>query len=154
MAGARQPIDLVVAKGKKHLGKAEIAERRAKEVKVPFTDIEAPDYLNAKQKEKFDDLAYKLTVCKIFTELDIDVLARYVVSHDLYLAYTSQLTKAIKKQDMSLINELQKLQNRAFIQADTCAKALGLTISSRCKIEIPVTEQEPKKNKFDKFEVV
>ena len=42
MAGQRQPIELVIAKGKKHLTKAEIEERRKhfvpveKDVKSPF----------------------------------------------------------------------------------------------------------------------
>ena len=35
MAGQRQPIALVQAKGKKHLTKAEIAERERTEVKAP-----------------------------------------------------------------------------------------------------------------------
>ena len=38
MAGQRQPIALVQAKGKKHLTKAEIAEREQTEVKAPSSD--------------------------------------------------------------------------------------------------------------------
>ena len=53
MAGARQPIQLVMAKGAKHLTKKEIEERVSSEVQ-PCTDgIAAPSYLTAKQKKQF-----------------------------------------------------------------------------------------------------
>ena len=35
MPGARQPTDLIVAKGRKHLSRSAEAERRAGELKVP-----------------------------------------------------------------------------------------------------------------------
>ena len=156
MGRRKEPVELVVAKGNWHISKKEIKERREKEVKVPFKDAVAPDYLTEKQKEKFNDLAYKLEVCKIYTELDVDVLARYVVAHDMYLYYTSKLTKAFRKRDLDWqeIDRMQRYQDKAFNQATICARELGLTISSRCRIEVPVQEQEPKKNKFNKFEVV
>jgi len=50
MAGQRQPIDLVIAKGKKNLTKAEIEERRSSEVQPCTDDITAPSYLTASQK--------------------------------------------------------------------------------------------------------
>ena len=153
MAGARQPIDLVIAKGKKHLTKKEIAERKAKEVVVPFVDVKAPEYLTPKQADKFNDLAYKLVKINLVTELDVDLLGRYIVAHDLYLFYTSKLTKALKKKDLNMneVSELQKFQNQAFNQATTSAKELGITPSSRCRIEVPIKEETPKQNKFNKF---
>ena len=50
MAGQRQPIALVQAKGKKHLTKAEIAEREQTEVKAPSDRVTPPSYLTAIQK--------------------------------------------------------------------------------------------------------
>ena len=50
MAGQRQPIALVQAKGKKHLTKAEIAERERTEVKAPSDRVTPPSYLTATQK--------------------------------------------------------------------------------------------------------
>ena len=83
-------------------------------------------------------------------------MARYVVAHDMYLYYTSKLTKAFKKRDLDWqeIDRMQRYQDKAFNQATVCARELGLTISSRCRIEVPIKEEEPKKNKFNKFEVV
>ena len=46
-----------------------------------------------------------------------------------------------------------KLQDRYFKQAQTAARDLGLTISSRCRLQVPVAEdsKEKKKNKFSQF---
>lgn len=132
-----EPIDLIIAKGKKHLTKNEIEERREKELKVPFTDVEAPEYLSAAQKKKFDGIAEKLLSLNIMTELDVDCLARYVLAHDMYLAYTSAVTKLIKANDLVLLKDMQNLQDKAFKQAQSAARDLGLTITSRCKIVIP-----------------
>ena len=52
----RQPIDLIVAKGKKHLTKKEIEERKKQEVKAPADNIHAPDYLTEKQKKTFENI--------------------------------------------------------------------------------------------------
>lgn len=151
MGRNKEPIDLIVAKGKKHLSKAEIQERKEKELDVPFKNIIIPEYLSDKQKEKFREIASKLLVINIYTELDIDVLARYILAQDLYLLYTSKISKIIKKGDVDLLEKYQRMQDKAFSQAQSCARELGLTISSRCRIEVPYKEPETKRNKFDKF---
>lgn len=53
MAGQRQPIALVQAKGKKHLTKAEIEERQRTEVKAAADKVTAPQYLSPTQKRTF-----------------------------------------------------------------------------------------------------
>ena len=51
MAGQRLPIEVVQARGSKHLTKAEIQDRQEREIK-PITDsIIAPSYLTKKQLE-------------------------------------------------------------------------------------------------------
>lgn len=142
MGRNKQPIDLLLAKGKSAFSQETIERRRAEELKVPFTDVEPPEYLSSKQKDKFTDIADKLLALNIMTELDVDCLARYVLAHDLYLAYTSQMTKAIKDKDMSLLKEMQNLQDKAFRQAQSAASALGLTITSRGKIVVPQPPEE------------
>lgn len=93
MGRNKQPIELVIANGKKHLTKEEINFRRESEVK-PITDnIEAPSYLTAKQKKEFNNIANKLIKLKIMGETDIDALARYIISNDLYLNAVKQLRK-------------------------------------------------------------
>ena len=136
MAGRpREPVDLIKAKGKKHLSKSEYEERKSQELDVPFIDVKAPSYLNAKQKRKFNDIAKKLVALGIMTELDVDCLARYVISHDLYVLYTSQITQMLAEGVVD--NTMQNLQDKAFRQAQTTARDLGLTITSRCKLVMP-----------------
>lgn len=136
MAGRpREPIDLIKAKGKKHLTKSEYEDRKSQELDVPYTNVKAPLYLNAKQKRKFNDFAKKLVELGIMTELDIDCLARYVISHDLYILYTEQITKMLAEGVID--NTMQNLQDKVFRQAQTAARDLGLTITSRCKLVIP-----------------
>jgi len=152
MARPREPLALIEAKGKKHLTLAEKAEREAREIQVPFKEIKPPKYLNAKQKKTFKDIAGKLLAIKIYTELDADALARYIIAQDLYISYTQAINELIEKGNLVLLKEIQNMQDKAFRQAQSSARDLGLTISSRCRLEVPVKEEAPKQNKFKKFE--
>jgi P27 family predicted phage terminase small subunit len=153
MAGQRQPVELVLAKGSKHFTKAEIQERREREIK-PITDnIIAPDYLTKKQKEEFNQVADQLKRLKIMGETDVDALARYITARDFYVnAVRKMRTKAVKD-DPLLFEAWGKIQERYFKQCRSSANDLGLSISSRCKLVVPETKKEtPKENKFKKFE--
>ena len=155
MARPREPIDLIIAKGKKNLTKEEIEQRRAAEIK-PCTDgIKAPSYLTPAQKVRFNTIAAQLIKIKIMGETDVDTLARYVAAQSLYEQATKKLRAAMQSTDSAVaianLEALAKLQDRYFKQAQLVASSLGLTISSRCKLEVPVTKEEPKVNKFSKF---
>ena len=93
MPRPREPIDVIKAKGKKHLTKAEYDKRKEEELDVPFKDVKAPEYLTAKQKKEFNEYAEKLVALDIFTELDVDVLAQYIIARTLYLKYSDQIRK-------------------------------------------------------------
>lgn len=143
MARPREPIDLIKAKGKKHLTKAEYEDRKAEEIEVPFTDISPPEYLKGeKQLEKFNRYAKMLLDIGIFTELDVDVLARYIMGEQIYLQYTNMLVKYARNNDFDKVGKIQALQDKAFKQCQSCARELGLTISSRCKLVVPVVDDE------------
>lgn len=148
MAGPRQPVELVIAKGKKHLTKAEISSRKKAEIKANSDDIRAPDYLNKKQKERFVWLASQLVDIEILTNLDVECLARHVQLEDQY----TKITRAIGK--MGVINPYYEdhlaKQVKVHQMITRSSSELGLTISSRCKLVVPKKE-EPPKNKFDKF---
>lgn len=165
MARPREPIALIQAKGKKNLTKAEIAERQASEVQPCTDNIVAPSYLTAAQRKRFDVLAGQLKKIKIMGETDCEALARYITAQALYEQTVKDL-RAIHKQktkDMDatalvlwaeLLDKLDKRQDRYFKQAQTAARDLGLTIGSRCKLQVPVKEETPKHNKFAQFEVI
>ena len=151
MSKMRQPIEVLEATGRKHLTKAEIEERKKTELKVDLKSIEIPAYLTKKQKEEFAELADKLLNIGIMTELDEDGLARYIIAKDKYLKYTKLLNSAIRKSDISDMERLTSMQDKAFKQCRSSANDLGLTIASRCKLVVP-SKDPPKKNKFiDKF---
>lgn len=153
MAGQRQPIELLKATGAKHLTKAEIADREAREVKPCTDDITPPSYLTKNQKAEFVRIAGQLMKLKILGETDVDALARYILSRDTYVKLTKQIQKKAILEDPILLDKYMKNQDRAFRQCDTSAKALGLTISSRCRLVVPEIKQEvPKENKFKRFE--
>ena len=136
MAGAKQPIELLIAKGNKHLTKEEIESRRATEVQ-PCTDgIAPPAYLTPAQKRTFKKLAEQLVKIRIMGETDVDALARYITAQSLYEDVTKRLREAMADSK----------------QAHTLAGALGLTITSRCKLEVPEPPKRETPNKFERFE--
>lgn len=151
MAGSKQPIQVVMAKGKKHLTKSEIQERIETEIQPIADGICAPGYLTAKQKKEFDKYAEQLKKLRIMGETDVDTLARYIISYDRYLKATKQLNKKEVIENPVLYDRYLKEQNAAFNQCDRCSTKLGLDPASRCKLSVPQQEEEEKVNKFDKF---
>ena len=142
MARPKEPIELIVAKGNKHIGKAEIEERKKTELKVPVGDIKPPNYLPKELKNEFKEIAGKLMAINIMTELDIDLLARYLLSKQTYLLINIKMVEAINT-DNKEMGSLATVQDKAFKQCQSAARDLGLTILSRRKLVIPLKE-EPK----------
>ncbi len=151
MARPRQPIELIEAKGKKHLTKAEIETRKNSELKVSLKNVCIPNYLPVKLKREFEEIASKLLQVGVMTELDEDCLARYLLAKKSYLKYTSMLNKAIKENSIIEMEKLMNMQDKSFKQCRASANDLGLTIASRCKLVMPETKEQPKENKFAKF---
>lgn len=81
-----QPIDLLVANGKKHLTKAEIDFRKKSEIKIGDNKLKCPDFV------KNDLIAYKKwkEILKVYKDIDfvssgdIGLLARYCMSFSEY----------------------------------------------------------------------
>lgn len=142
MPRVKEPVDLLLAKGKTHLTKADIEKRREQELKVPFTNIKAPKHLDKAQKAKFNDIADKLLKLGVMTELDVDCLAMFVMAQSLYLRYTKLLYEANAAGDLEQARTIQNLQHKVFTQCQTCGRELGLSITSRCKIVRPDGSEE------------
>jgi P27 family predicted phage terminase small subunit len=163
MAGRKkQPIDLIAAKGRKHLTFAEYAERKAREIIAPNDNIETPDFLNKKEKELFERIAKSLTDIGIMTNLDCHALGMYIKA-------LSQYKKAIKRLDSIRLsyNRQSKLskdeqldnnwirynyQHKIVLRMERELKLLGNPFgfdpSSRCKLVLPKKEEEMPVNKF------
>lgn len=173
MSGQRQPISLVQAKGKKHLTKAEIAERERTEVKAPADKVTAPSYLTQAQKTKFRKIVKELRAIDLISNLDVDALARLVIAQSKYTEITEELSKqplmvkimkpsGKKDEDgneimteeevvNSQVERLAIMQDRYFRQCRQGASDFGLTVSSRCRLVVPKADEAPKENKFSKF---
>lgn len=165
MAGPKQPIELVIAGGKKHLTKEEIERRRATEVQPCTDDLTPPSYLTAAQKRQFDRLAGQLKKIKIMGETDTDTLARFITAQSLYEQAVKDLRTIQRERPKAeeataealivwaeMLDKLDKRIDRYFKQAQTTARDLGLTISSRCKLQVPTKEEDEKPvNKFSRF---
>lgn len=168
MARPKEPIDLKIAKGKSHLTKAEIAAERAAEVAPATDEITAPKFLTSVQRKRFDQLSRQLLKIKIMGETDVEALARYIQAQTQYEQATKEIRTLLKQRPEAggeaYYEELERwyaaqdtasrLQDRYFKQAQSAARDLGLTISSRCKLQVPVKEEAPKVNKFGKFAVM
>jgi P27 family predicted phage terminase small subunit len=153
MAGRnKEPIALVQAKGKKHLTKAEIEQRKAEELNVPSDSIEAPSYLIKSQKAEFDRIAKILIDLEIMTNLDCDALAGYIVARDCWVRAGKMIRSKEVRDNPTALERWMKAEDRYRKQMRSAAHDLGLTITSRGKIVAPVKETPPPpENKFAVF---
>lgn len=149
MAGTRQPTELLLLKGKKHLTKSEIEERKDKEVKAKNDNIEPPSYLPDNLKNQFNKIANELLAIKIMSNLDCEALARFIVSE---YQYQKVVKKAIKTGiDNEKYYDLLIFQEKLFKMCRQSASDLGLTISSRCKLVIPRKEENKELTEEEKL---
>lgn len=151
MAGKKQPINLLLIKGNKHLTKEEIERRQSAEIKADSDHIEPPDYLSQSQKKQFAEISGELLKIEIISNLDCNALANYIIALDNYIRF-SRLVKRTSAtvENISVLEKAVNMQDKAFKQCRAAASDLGLTISSRCKLVVPKKEDEPE-SKWDKY---
>lgn len=143
MAGARQPTDLVVAKGRKHLTRAEEDARRDREVIVPPPQrAKPPKWLPKPLHKEFRALGRQLLDVGLYTDLDADNLGRYLIAHHEYISATAEVQRALEPvpgrgRDLEAAESWGRVQDRYFKQARQCAEAMGLSVTSRCRIVVP-----------------
>lgn len=138
MAGKRQPTDLVVMKGAKHLTKAEEAARRRREIAAPVPkSAKPPKWLPETLKADFRRLGKKLVALRIYSDLDGDALGRYLVAQHQYLLATGEAEQALAQKDVEAADAWSRVQERYAKQARNHAGDLGLSVTSRCRLVIP-----------------
>ena len=181
MAGKKQPIALVQAKGKKHLTKAEIALREAQELHPDADKVAPPDWLDKKQRKRFVELAAPLIELKIMTNLDCEALARLVKAESDYIAMVQVIDKlplTLEERHYKIgpdgkpeidettgekivvtkvvVNDtraaLLQQQDKLWKQCRQGATDFGLTIAGRCRLVAPVVKEEKPTNKFLKYQ--
>lgn len=163
MAGRRkEPVDLILAKGKSHhLTEEEIEKRRSEEVKAKSDCILIPDFVPAYLHERFLFLSEQLQDIGIMSNLDVDSLGRYVLyQHEWERAVEGLQQIAPYKKDgrrliandvyydmLKIVTNLQKSVKQE-------AGSMGLTISDRCKLVIPKVEKDDKPKETDPFDAM
>lgn len=163
MPGPRQPTDVIKANGRKHMTKAEEAERRAAEVTVPPPKKATPpkwlgqcfDDKTAKTlKAEFRKIGKQLIDVGLYTDLDADTLAQYLVSRHQWELATQYAEKAMQTGHEEDADTWGRIQNRYFSAARHCAAEMGLSVSSRCKLVIPSgltgSQAPPEEDEFTK----
>lgn len=151
MPGPRQPTDLIKANGRKHLSKAEEAERRAREPKVEKAKTaKPPKWLPEQLKKEFRALGKRLIAAGIYTGLDADTLGRYLVAQHQWIIATGEAEQALAQRDQEQADAWGRVQDRYFKQARNCANDMGLTVTSRCRLVVPenVKQKTEEQNPF------
>lgn len=177
MAGQRQPIELVISKGKKHLTKAEIEARKNSEVVAPNDKVKPPSYLTSELKKKFRKLAKELLEIKLIANVDCDALARLLIAQEQYLEVTEQIRitplmveipireirlnpdtgekESVQIGTREIVNgereRLMIMQDRCMKQCRQGASDFGMTVSSRCRLVVPKPPKNTPENKFTKY---
>ena len=136
MSGQRQPTDLVVARGRKHLTHAEEDARRDREVRVPPpARAKPPRWLPKDLHKDFRSIGKQLIEVGLYADLDADTLGRYLVARHEWLIATGEVERALRvtpeqpERDADVIDRWGRIQERYFKQARACALDMGLTVS-------------------------
>lgn len=175
MAGTRQPLRVVQGRGRKHLTKAEIENRKSTEVKAKSDNIQPPSFLTARQKKRFRAIADELQELDIIANIDCEALGRLIIVEDEFAAINKILRKTplMIKQRIDLqkksedgnpimvetetmivnpeYNQLQIMRSRVYKECRQGAADFGLTVSSRCRLVVARDTEPPKENKFIKY---
>lgn len=148
MAKIKESIEVIQAKGKKHLTKEEIKNRKASEIIAPsdklVPSIRFPEQLLDRLNYYIDEL----NKIGVISNLDIGALERYcILENDFYIisedvAKTPKANFKYKEKKKDLLDT-----NKAMI---TLENNLGLNMISRIKLVAPKKEEKPI-NKFGKY---
>ncbi|CEO07630.1 phage terminase small subunit P27 family [Paraclostridium sordellii] len=149
MARPRQPVSLLQAKGKKHLTKAEIEERKSQELKVNSDNVKAPVFLNESLIDEFNKFVQEMNRFEILDNTDSDAVGRYTYYKNEFARIAKKLSKTgpdNKKYD----DYLKKLSNISK-EINILEVRFGITPGNRCKLVIPTQKEDKPPNKFSKF---
>ena len=153
MPGPRQKLAVLEGNGRKHLSKAEKAQRAAQEVELPKPKtMRLPKWLPEAHRKEFRALAKELLAADMgAAQLDRDTLGRYVVAQAQYAQACRMAEEALAAQSPALAETWVKLQDTCFKQARACANDLGMTITSRCRLVLPEGARPKEKNPFEQM---
>lgn len=153
----RKSIHLHLLEGNPNrLTKQEIKERLEHEKKMRgrTDNIEAPAWLNKRQREEFYYYADQLLELEIFSNLDTNTLAQYIKIHANFVRVsraTDRVTNKEMDEDFEEYARRTRMLNQLSDQCRKLANDLGLTVDSRLKLVVPKKEEEEKSEVDRKF---
>lgn len=153
MPGPRQRLSVLEGNGRKHLSKAEKAQRAAQEVDLPKPkSLRVPKWLPEAHRKEFRTLARELLAADLgAAQLDADTLGRYVVAQAQYVQACALVGQALGQKNAAMLEKWSRAQDTWFKQARACANDLGLTITSRCRLVLPEGANKPQESPFEKL---
>lgn len=147
MGRPRKPTDVIVATGAKHLSAAEEYERRQQEPKVSKAEkATPPKWLDDSLKAEFRKIGKQLIAAGLYSSLDADVLGMYLTHRHQWEHATRKVEEALVIGSATAAGDWTNIQQRLFKAARTCGAALGLDVTSRCRLVIPpalIPDPEP-----------
>lgn len=135
---AKLPQNVLDLRGRSHQTKAEKVARRESEPKTEkVKQVRAPVWLPGHLREDFVKLGRELNEVGLLSKLDLDTLARYVMSRDAWVSAHLQARDALDMGDAKQSGAWARVARTYFDQCQQCANSMGLTISSRCRLVVP-----------------
>ena len=102
--------------------------------------IEPPDFLTTvEQTARFSAIAEHLHERGDLTELDADAVGRYVIAYEVYCSTKNEARHVLKDRDGDerQKSSVQQRLSKATKDVRDCAADLGMTITSRGKLNMP-----------------
>jgi hypothetical protein len=159
MGRPKQPISLVVANGRKHLSKSEIAERMAQEVPAPAGEMTVPAGLTGKREtELYSNCVRWLKESGLESPAYSYACMRWAQSQCLCERRYKDLKRAdsgkLEGMSMELISQIETLYDRACRMALMLESKLGMTPADKAKIMRPAALQGAQRKKQSKFDAL
>lgn len=151
MPGPRQKLSVLEGRGRKHLSKAEKAERAVQEVHLPKPEkMKVPSWLPENLKASFRKLSKEILEADMgAADLDRDVLGRYIVAQAQFEQAAKLVLDGLATGEEEKVQFWSKLQEGYFKQARACANDMGMTITSRCRLVLPESAKPKETNPLE-----
>ena len=141
---AKLPQNVIEMRDRSQQTKAEKAERHASEPKTEkVKQVRAPVWVPEHLREEFSKIGRELNEIGLLSKLDFDILARYLMSRDAWVAAHHKARDALDMDDAKEAGTWSRVARTYFDQCQQCASSMGLTISSRCRLVVPKPPEDP-----------
>ena len=135
---AKLPQNVIEMRDRSHQTKAEKAARRTGEPQAEkVKQVRVPVWLPEQLRDEFAKLGRELNEVGLLSKLDFDILARYLMSRDAWIAAHHKARDALDMDDAKEAGTWSRVARTYFDQCQQCASSMGLTITSRCRLVVP-----------------